>query len=96
MKVYTDLEQSRILTGILPIESADGYWLQGWPCQPYMVYTAGTFNSGRHIPCWSLSALLEVLPLRLYDESYGDDHELVIDMIDKMPRYVRLGNIYHS
>ena len=62
MKSYTDLEQSRKLAKILPIESADGYWFKGFPSQPYMVYTKGTPNPGKHIPCWSLAALLNVLP----------------------------------
>lgn len=62
MKAYTDIEQSKKLAEILPIESADGYWFKGFPPQPYMVYTKGTFNPGEHIPCWSLAALLDVLP----------------------------------
>jgi hypothetical protein len=62
MKSYTDLEQSRKLAKILPIESADGYWFKGFPSQPYMVYTKGTPNPGEHIPCWSLAALLDALP----------------------------------
>ena len=47
-------------------------------------------------PCWSLAALLQVLPLGIYDEFDGCDYELEINMIDKMPRYIRLGDIYHS
>ena len=61
MKAYTDLEQSKILAEILPIESADGYWFKGFPPQPYMVYTKGTYNPGEHIPCWSLASLLEII-----------------------------------
>ncbi len=44
MKSYTDLEQSKKLAKILPVDSADA-WLAD-----------GSF------PCWSLAALLEVLP----------------------------------
>ena len=62
MKGYTSLEQSKKLAEILPLESADGYWFKGFPPQPYMVYTKGTPNPGEHIPCWSLAALLDVLP----------------------------------
>lgn len=62
MKYYTNIEQSKNLAEILPIESADGYWFKGFPSQPYMVYTRVTPNPGEHIPCWSLAALLDVLP----------------------------------
>ena len=62
MKAYTDISQSQKLAEILPLESADGYWFKGFPAQPYMVYTKGTPNPGEHIPCWSLAALLDVLP----------------------------------
>lgn len=61
MKSYTDIEQSKKLAEILPIESSDGYWFKGFPPQPYMVYTKGTFNPGEHIPCWSLAALLNYI-----------------------------------
>ena len=61
MKSYTDIEQSKKLAEILPPESADGYWFKGFPPQPYMVYTKGTFNPGEHIPCWSLTALLNYI-----------------------------------
>ena len=66
MKSYTDIEQSRKLAEILPLESADGYWFKGFPPQPYMVYTKGTFNPGEHIPCWSLTALLAILQKTAY------------------------------
>jgi len=61
MKAYTDIEQSKKLAEILPIESADMYYTCGdiapdvmVGCkQDYMCYTI----------CWSLAALLDVLPL---------------------------------
>ena len=65
LKVYTDIGQSEKLSEFLPIESADGYWFKGFPAQPYMVYTAGTYNPGKHIPCWSLAALLEIIPITI-------------------------------
>jgi len=61
MKAYTDIEQSKKLAEILPIESADGYWFKGFPPQPYMVYTKDTPNLGEHIACWSLAVLLEII-----------------------------------
>jgi hypothetical protein len=37
-----------------------------------------------------------VLPLGIYDKLDDRNYELKIDMADKMPRYVRLGDLYHS
>ena len=64
-KICTDLEQSKVLSKILPLENAD-------MCYRIIVYNpndthvyqpycfSGTLESD--IPCWSLSALLGVLP----------------------------------
>lgn len=76
MKSYTDIEQSRKLSEILPLESADMQWfleedygivqikeeLQDW-------------GGDCTIPCWSLAALLSVLPKQVLlngsmEESY--------------------------
>lgn len=56
MKSYTDIEQSRKLAEILPIESADCYWEDDISVE---------FGHGwhpQHVPCWSLAALFGVLP----------------------------------
>ena len=53
MKSYTDLEQSKKLVEILPPESAD--MMHG----RLMVIP---FNDGSLTPCWSLAALLNILP----------------------------------
>ena len=67
MKAYTDIEQSKKLAEILPIVTAD-------MCYPYdrhlnkmygdIPYVMGykRFNENTDFPCWSLSALLDVLP----------------------------------
>lgn len=66
MKAYTDLEQSKKLAEILPIESAD-MALCG-KIQPLMtdyISAKKKFSNAGEIPidpCWSLSALLDVLP----------------------------------
>lgn len=63
MKSYTDLKQSKQLAKFLPLESADMYFdghgrlPQGYA---YTLIYPNTFNYDR--PCWSLAALLEVLP----------------------------------
>lgn len=61
MKSYTDIEQSRKLAEILPIESADMYWWYNG--QKYYVETIdhNDFQKG-DIRAWSLAALLDVLP----------------------------------
>ena len=73
MKSYTDLSQSKKLAEILPLESADQTWeriaIAGANLDvpeelqyrhngdmPFKHY------SGIGVPCWSLAALLDVLP----------------------------------
>lgn len=101
MKSYTDIEQSKKLAEILPLESADMSYVYDkqldklYGDTPYVIGYK-VLNEDVDIPCWSLAALLQVLPLGIYDEFDNCDYELEIDMIDKMPRYIRLGDIYHS
>ena len=63
IKSYTDLEQSKKLAKILPLESADMYW---WPTSLRYYIEAmddGDFNEEEgHVRAWSLAALLDVLP----------------------------------
>ena len=100
MKSYTDINQSKKLAEILPMESADMYYHNrvdipdNFPLP--IEWKRNNPLLSQEIPCWSLTALLEVLPLGIYDEFDNCDYELEIDMIDKMPRYIRLGDIYHS
>ena len=62
MKSYTDLEQSKKLAEILPLESADMCYYE------YTSHIDGTPKVGykegitEGIPCWSLAALLSILP----------------------------------
>ena len=72
LKVYTDLEQSKKLAEILPIDSADMWWSKnfiyynptaaiGISAEYSNVYT---YKFGEDdIPCWSLAALLNALPV---------------------------------
>ena len=81
MKSYTDLEQSRTLAEILPKVTADQTWQRvaiaganlGVPEEiqyrhngdmPFQIY------SGIGIPCWSLAALLDVLPEDIIENYY--------------------------
>ena len=71
IKSYTDIEQSKKLAEILPLESADMYYECTKEEPEHKVYVgrniAITYNlfsyrNGNTIPCWSLAALLNVLP----------------------------------
>lgn len=66
IKSYTDIEQSKKLAEILPLESADmHYWYKG---QILGVGHSKELQEGFELkridytPCWSLAALLSVLP----------------------------------
>ena len=69
IKSYTDLEQSRKLAEILPLESADMYWKNGISDKYIQCFTPFVSDEYRtnvdydyDVPCWSLAALLGVLP----------------------------------
>ena len=71
MKSYTDLEQSKKLAEILPLESADmAYWKKSYRPNDYAIMAHHTkeLQEGfeakgmEYITCWSLAALLDVLP----------------------------------
>lgn len=65
MKSYTDIEQSKELAKILPIESADmkfPYFGDGQYGTTALFGEPIEFSGGKDVPCWSLAALFEVLP----------------------------------
>ena len=78
MKSYTDINQSKKLAEILPIDSADmGYAGEeedsiccGFGDVEQELYT----DYGDGHPCWSLAALLNILPDRtcVYKKTYKD------------------------
>ena len=65
MKAYTDIEQSKKLAEILPIESADmcymAYREEGGIPDYQATLCPYLFASWVGIPCWSLAALLNYL-----------------------------------
>jgi len=81
IKSYTDLEQSKKLAEILPLESADmhypDYYFDGnakGPCNtPYkeaiedLLHVYINPKTKRLLPCWSLAALLKVIPKKIKD-----------------------------
>ena len=81
LKNYTDLEQSKILAEYLPSESADAhYWRRSWQLNDYVVYPSHSEELQKHfeakkmeyIPCWSLSALKDILPVGTESHKQSD------------------------
>lgn len=67
MKAYTDLEQSKKLADILPLESADFFWIIGHlhtdgPRYEIIRPRNEVSEVEKYWPCWSLAALLEIIP----------------------------------
>ena len=74
MKSYTDIEQSKKLAEILPIESADMYYINGDFGKISIEGWENNVHDEDDIPCWSLAALLSVLPnyqLQTQDDGIG-------------------------
>ena len=90
MKSYTNLEQSKTLAEILPIESADMYYfLDPTPAgniyhivTPQIDFGVKTrepeYDEG-DIPAWSLAALLDVLPKGkvLIDDVHSNKYKVI-------------------
>lgn len=74
MKSYTDLEQSKKLAEILPVESADmcyrAYREEGGIPDYQVTLCPYQFASWIGAPCWSLAALLNVIPQEIFDGEY--------------------------
>ena len=69
IKSFTDISQSKKLAEILPSDSADMWW--PWYSDPVLnnghyddfpMFYKPVCNPNESVPCWSLSALLSVLP----------------------------------
>ena len=94
MKAYTNLEQSKKLAEILPIESADMHWqyieedngqLQ-WFCFPKDF----SINQHNTVLAWSLASLLDVLPNKLQIVLAINDFQG-----DRKEKYV-IGSVEHD
>ena len=68
MKSYTDIEQSKKLAEILPLDSADMHYSKHSFENYYSpIPHIGNYSSMHdQIPCWSLAALLEILNKTAY------------------------------
>jgi hypothetical protein len=87
MKSYTDIEQSKKLAEILPIESADMCWIDrpqivtDCPEVPVIpdIELKAMLPQNKLLPCWSLAALLNVLPDEISTgEGYQNKYEIDI------------------
>lgn len=77
-KIYTSIEQSKKLVEILPIESADMFYRDnGIDVKLMWEHNAQKVTS----PCWSLTALLNVLPSATLDSS--NDHHFRIHCMER-------------
>ncbi len=62
IKSYTDISQSKKLAKILPIESADMRYAPFGDTHPWVWEEEVKLLEKDSVPCWSLAALLGVLP----------------------------------
>ena len=69
MKAYTDIEQSKKLSKLLPLKSADMAWYSSYAKEGYSIrmlndtYPLDIIGEEHdEIPCWSLAALLNIIP----------------------------------
>lgn len=75
-KIATDLEQSKKLAEILPLESADMLYYCSKESntlireEPFIRSFKET-NTFSYVPCWSLAALLDVLPEGVIENYYA-------------------------
>ena len=72
MKSYTDIEQSKKLAEFLPIESADMLWEQhgAESCVTIKPWTTiGKSIECHCLGCWSLAALFDLIPSKIYDNN---------------------------
>lgn len=84
MKAYTDINQSKKLAEILPLESADT-WYWEFPTAPkYNNYEHPMFHKGSditNIPCWSLAALLNYLrEIDFFPSIETDEHGVTMSV----------------
>jgi hypothetical protein len=103
IKSYTDIEQSKKLAEILPIESADMWWSRctitdfgdGVLKVSYAVEPCNISqfrNTKEDIPCWSLAALLELLPKRI--EIVDNVYELSVYLYGLYYWNINNGNLF--
>ena len=91
IKSFTDLSQSKTLSKILPLESADMYYHYNTSVVknyhediPNLIQLSNHFAFfNDDIPCWSLAALLDVLDDIVVDDE-GNEYSLTISKEEGM------------
>ena len=81
IKSYTDIEQSSKLAEILPLESADNYY--SWHDNRYYVVNKDCpypYSLKEKIPCWSLAALMNLLPSKFTEKGKYSETTYEIDI----------------
>ena len=85
IKGYTDLEQSKKLAEFLPLESADMYWKNGVSDKYIQCFTPFVIDStdvdyDYDVPCWSLVALIKLLPSEFTERDEYSETTYKIDI----------------
>lgn len=64
IRAFTTIEQSRKLAKILPLDSVDMFWLVlgNTPRVHVLTEPLSNYSNWENYPCWSLAALLNILP----------------------------------
>ena len=96
MKAYTDIEQSKKLAKILPLESADMYYSKHSLENYYSPIPLIGKHSNIHneIPCWSLAALSEfILPYIADDDGNNYKFYLSKDGLDRWIAYYKSDDV---
>ena len=70
MKSFTDLAQSEQLAEILPLKSADMLYTPLGNNYPWVWHEEVKLLEKNATPCWSVAALLEVIPQEIFDGKY--------------------------
>ena len=88
MKSYTDLEQSKKLAEILSVESADMFYRNNG-IDVKLMWEHNAHNV--KYPCWSLAALLQIMPHCIYDK-----YDLTLGKLsDNGGWYICYGDVDH-
>lgn len=90
IKSYTDLEQSKKLAEILPLESADMDYIPITNIDGEYSVEVNEWDNEHiieegWIPCWSFAALLEIMPSSTLDSS--DDHYYRVHCNEKFTKW---------
>lgn len=83
IKSFTDIQQSHKLAEILPIESADMWYDNNGESiagKPEVRYCSFVGLASINVPCWSLAALLSILPSEFTEKGKYSETTYKIDI----------------